>query len=255
MSATDPIHQEILYDGGQYTRSGYEKMDADKIQKALKSAAFPYQWGVYTTAWARYELQVMIDICADNFLYCDTDAVYFVDDGTINFSEYNKRKTESSTKTYAFADDKRHYMGVAECEHDDITAFITWGAKKYAFIDTQNKLHITISGVSKKYSVGEVENEFDENIYTSKLNVMQEGFTFYKAGGNELVYNDIPIEHLMIDGHDMYIPSNVVILPSTYKLHINEDYADIIEEAIQLNYINIFNKLNLRIPIDISELL
>lgn len=47
MSATDPIHQEILYAGGDYTRSGYETMTIDEIEKALKGAAFPYQWGVY----------------------------------------------------------------------------------------------------------------------------------------------------------------------------------------------------------------
>lgn len=47
MSATDPIHQEIKYNGGDYARSGYETMTADEIEKSLKSAAFPYQWGVY----------------------------------------------------------------------------------------------------------------------------------------------------------------------------------------------------------------
>ena len=47
MSATDPIHQEIKYNGGDYTRSGYETMSAEEVEKALKSAAFPYQWGVY----------------------------------------------------------------------------------------------------------------------------------------------------------------------------------------------------------------
>ena len=47
MSATDPIHQEILYKGGDYSRSSYESMGAEAIEKALKSAAFPYQWGVY----------------------------------------------------------------------------------------------------------------------------------------------------------------------------------------------------------------
>ena len=272
-SAQNPGKLSIYYKDGQYHtgyKNGEHEIDLEKVHNQSEllelfelvydttETVLPYQWGVYTTAAARAELQKMIDLCGDNFLYCDTDAVYFVDDGTIDFSKYNQEKVSASTKSLAYADDKkgkRHFMGVAECEHDDITAFITWGAKKYAFIDRENKLHITISGVSKKYSVREVEDEFDENIYPSKLNVMQEGFTFYKAGGNELVYNDNHIEHLFIDGHDLYIPSNVVILPSTYKLHINEDYADIIEEAIQLNYISIFNKLEFRIPIDISELL
>lgn len=47
MSATDPIHQEIKYNGGDYTRSSYDTMSDAEIEKALKGAAFPYQWGVY----------------------------------------------------------------------------------------------------------------------------------------------------------------------------------------------------------------
>lgn len=47
MSATDPIHQEILYKGGEYSRSSYDTMTEEEKQKALKSAPFPYQWGVY----------------------------------------------------------------------------------------------------------------------------------------------------------------------------------------------------------------
>ena len=47
MSATDPIHQEILYKGGDYKRSSYDTMTDAEKEKALKTAPFPYQWGVY----------------------------------------------------------------------------------------------------------------------------------------------------------------------------------------------------------------
>ena len=47
MSATDPIHQEILYNGGDYKRSSYDTMTQKEIDNALKAAPFPYQWGVY----------------------------------------------------------------------------------------------------------------------------------------------------------------------------------------------------------------
>lgn len=47
MSATDPIHQEILYQGGDYKRSSYETMTEEERNKALKTTPFPYQWGVY----------------------------------------------------------------------------------------------------------------------------------------------------------------------------------------------------------------
>ena len=97
MSATDPIHQEILYDGGKYTRSGYEKMDADKIQKALKGAAFPYQWGVYTTALARKQLQDAIKLCGDKIVYCDTDSVKYLnpEDHEEDMQKLNKKIEEA----------------------------------------------------------------------------------------------------------------------------------------------------------------
>ena len=47
MSATDPIHQEILYEGGDYKRSSYDTLTEEEKAKALKNAPFPYQWGVY----------------------------------------------------------------------------------------------------------------------------------------------------------------------------------------------------------------
>ena len=46
MSATDPIHQEIKYKGGDYSRSSYDTMTAEEKEKALKTAPFPYQWVV-----------------------------------------------------------------------------------------------------------------------------------------------------------------------------------------------------------------
>ena len=40
MSATDPIHQEILYKGGDYSRSSYESMGAEAIEKAFGSVTW-----------------------------------------------------------------------------------------------------------------------------------------------------------------------------------------------------------------------
>ena len=84
MSATDPIHQEIDYNGGDYTRSGYDTMTPEEIEKALKGAAFPYQWGVYTTAYARQQLQKAIKLCRDKIIYCDTDSVKTLGDVPIH---------------------------------------------------------------------------------------------------------------------------------------------------------------------------
>ena len=46
MSATDPIHQKIIYEGGGFSHTSYDTMTKDQIEKKLKDAPFPYQWGV-----------------------------------------------------------------------------------------------------------------------------------------------------------------------------------------------------------------
>lgn len=53
---------------------------------------------------------------------------------------------------------KEHCLGLFECETKDgctytYDKFITQGAKKYAYIDSEDKqIHITVSGVPKKRS-------------------------------------------------------------------------------------------------------
>ena len=278
-SAQNPGKLSIIYDNGKYVPGYINKkekriLDTSKEGEELKKeyeellkyiydktdTVLPYQWGVYTTALARNELQKMIDICGDNFIYCDTDSVYFIDDGTINFDEYNKEKIKLSTESKAFAQDKNnivHYMGVAECERDDIIQFRTMGAKKYAYLTKDGKLKITISGVSTKYSVHEVLRSWAENADKedniedfSPLDILDVGYTFYKSGGNEIQYNDESIKCFM----GMYIPTNACIVPSTYELGLNEDYFNLIKNNLS-HAIRIFYNTNFGIPIDISALL
>lgn len=277
-SAQSGCKMNILYRNGKYVNGYYSKqkkieriidIDADiEIVKKERDEilrliyentdnVLPYQFGVYTTALSRLELQKMIDICGDNFLYCDTDSVYFVQDGTVNFDSYNKEKIELSKKNKAYATDSKgivHYMGVAECERNDIISFKTLGAKKYAYITKSGELHITISGVSKKYSVDEVMEEYKNGIYVSPLDIIENGFQFVKAGGNEIVYNDFSIESYNIDGQELYIPTNAVIQPSTYELGYSEDYIGTLISVMNSN-ISIYYEEKMRLPIDIESLL
>ena len=84
MSATDPVHQDIYYEDGNYKVSSYEDFTPDELLKLLKNASFPYQWGVYTTALARKQLQDAIKLCGDKIVYCDTDSVKVVGDINID---------------------------------------------------------------------------------------------------------------------------------------------------------------------------
>ena len=241
------------------------KRDREAIEEITRliyqegNTVLPYQFGVWTTAWARFELQEMIDTCGDNFLYCDTDSVYFFDTGETDFSDYNNRKIEASSASGAFADDakgKRHYMGVVECEHDDIVEFKTMGAKKYCFITKDGKLHVTTSGVVKSKAPGEIMMEFYENPgkYESPLDVYTSGFTFKEAGGTEIEYIDDSPGWMEIDGRALYVPSCAVIRDSTYTLSLGQDYASLLDNPYFLAAGELYFAIESGLPYDLDLL-
>ena len=149
MSATDPVHQDIFYKDGNYKVSAYEDFTDEELMKLLKNASFPYQWGVYTTALARKQLQDAIKLCGDRIVYCDTDSVKVL--GDIDLGQLNDKLKKKAIQNKAYADDMkgdRHYIGVFEFDgHYD--KFITQGAKRYAYM-TDGHMGITVAGVSKK---------------------------------------------------------------------------------------------------------
>lgn len=232
MSATDPIHQEISYDNGEYNRSSYETMTPEEIQKNLKNASFPYQWGVYTTAYARKQLQDAIKLCGSRLIYCDTDSVKTA--GPVPIEKLNDKLIKAAINNKAFADDmkgKRHYIGLFEDDgHYD--EFITQGAKRYAY-RIGDKLGITVAGVSKK-----INEETGISFAVEELKSLSRfkvGMKWVKAGGTMSVYNDGD-NFIYTDpetGKEVRITKNVAIIPSTYVMTHSRDYNLLLRE-IQL---------------------
>lgn len=229
MSATDPIHQEILYKGGEYSRSSYDTMTEEEKQKALKSAPFPYQWGVYTTAYARQQLQKAIDLCGDKIIYCDTDSVKVK--GTAPIEALNGYQLKKAAAADAYADDRnghRHYIGLFEQDaHYD--RFITQGAKRYAY-EKDGHLGVTVSGVTKERN--EVSGEYFAVEELQKLERFKVGMTWEKAGGTMAVYNDDDDFDYAdpATGQVVHITKNVSIIPTTYTMTYAKDYALLLGE-------------------------
>lgn len=232
MSATDPVHQDVKYDNGDWQVSSYEDFTQDELLKLLKNAAFPYQWGVYTTAYARKQLQDVIALCDDKIIYCDTDSVKTK--GDINLSRLNDKLMKAAITNKAYADDmngKRHYIGLFEFDgHYD--RFITQGAKRYAY-ESAGKLGITVAGVSKK-----INEETGIPFAVEELKRLERfkvGMTWRKAGGSISVYNDADnITYTDPEtGNSLLITKNVAIVPSTYVMQYSKDYSLLLNE-IQL---------------------
>ena len=232
MSATDPIHQEILYNGGQYKRSSYDTMTAKEKEKALLAAPFPYQWGVYTTAYARRQLQKAIDLCGDKLIYCDTDSVKVK--GTVPIEKLNEEFLKKAINTGAYADDrngKRHYCGIFE-QDARYQRFITQGAKRYAY-EKDGHLGVTVSGVTKQRN--EETGEYFAVEELGRLENFVPGMTWVKAGGTMAVYNDNDnFDYTDPEtGKTIHISPNVSIIPTTYKMAYARDYEQLLGE-IQL---------------------
>lgn len=204
---------------------------SEQYEKNIKSPYVLYQWGVWVTAWARFCLDCGLQkIESSNdpengnpcmFLYCDTDSLKYI--GNVDFSDYNKKQIELCKKFGAYALDHKgnvHYLGVYETE-DDMKAFITHGAKKYAYITMDDALHLTCAGVSKKLGVQEL----------CTIENFKEGFIFHRAAGKELKYNDHPeIKEVYIDGKKINIFSNIYMKDSTYTVRHSDKYQYLLDK-------------------------
>lgn len=226
MSAQDPIHADIKYEDGLYIRSDYDSVEVEKV---LKSAKFPYSWGVYTTAYARAALQEAIDLANQNMVYCDTDSVKV--SGKLDLSSLNKKRQKLAEDQGAYADDpkgQRHYMGVFELD-GVYDRFVTCGAKRYAY-EANGHLSITVSGVSKA-----VNEDTGVPFAVEELKCLEnfkEGFIWSKAAGTMAVYNDDDNFDLVDEetGEIIHIGKNVALTPTTYEMTYAQDYKRLLKD-------------------------
>lgn len=238
-SVMSPLRARILYNGGDFTtdieKKILEAVEAGKdpdglrgilereiLEKAGKRPYQVYQWGVWVTSWARWQLQEGLSIVGkDRVVYCDTDSVKFV--GEADFTAYNEERKADAIAHGCFADDpkgNRHYMSVYE-DDGKYLDFVTLGAKKYAYNTTKDGPHITVAGVPKHSGAVEL-------LYKGGLPAFQPGFTWTATGKLESVYNDTGMGNQIIDGHKVAITKNIVLRPTTYKLDVTTEYGDLL---------------------------
>lgn len=204
----------------------WSKSDCD-LEKALedfyksRNNFLAYQWGVWVTAHARYELRKTITAVGNDMVYCDTDSNKYVNDHEKDFEKLNKEILQldnlSEVPAYADKDGERYYLGIWE-DDGDYPRFKTLGAKKYCYDDMDGRFHITVSGMSKKLgalAVGHMEN-FDI------------GRRFMNVGRTVSYYNDCPIFTMEVDDCRFTTASNIGIVDTTYTMGITGEYYDLI---------------------------
>ena len=204
-----------------------DKRRRELLDKNNNKAFLPYSIGVWCTAWARLELHRSMWTVHEQggrVIYVDTDSNKYL--GDVDFTALNKFYRDRSEKNGAFAINRQgkvYYMGVYDYEYT--ADFATMGAKKYAYRrEGEKDIHVTIAGVNKRKGAAELQK-------MGGFAAFHAGTVFREAGGVQGTYNDEGLGWREIDGHRLYIGSNVCLLPDTYTLGLSEDYARILDSV------------------------
>lgn len=251
MSAQDPIHQRVEFVDGYFQTEKKSQRIArhvdisnDEVREFIESdyntpealadlgkAPFPYQWGVYTTAYARQALQEGINRAGDRLVYVDTDSVKTL--GHVDFTDINvSRETLAKDNGASAKDEKGNDRPVGVFEVDAVyVEFITQGSKRYAFTKKDKKtgeikMGITVSGVTQTKNP-----QTGERYCVEELQVLKNfapHMRWEKAGGTTAVYNDEDdFDYNTPDGA-VRITRNVAIVDTTYEMKHPHDYADML---------------------------
>lgn len=223
MTATAILRPEFQLDK-QMIIKPKEKKDDGAASRALNkyyksyNSFMPYQFAIYTTAWARFALFEMIEaIGYEYFIYCDTDSTFYIETNKnrVRMAKLTQKCREKAIQGGAFVGSK--FLGLPEDE-PRIRAFRGLHAKCYAMEEYNKKtgkfeLKVTIAGIPKsaiKFIDGKaVEKTNAEEL--GKIDNLVDGFKFKHCGGTRAIYNERSIEEKEIRGHKVELASSVII--------------------------------------------
>lgn len=233
MTVTYPIMHDMLYKSGKWeydTLTDVECYNKNVFPAKKYGLSMPYTIGIWTTAHARNDLDLMRHNC--RAVYWDTDSIKSLDNiSAVIAVENAKRETELSQiypiDEYAPKDKhgNRHCIGIWDSEGE--TDLIAWGSKKYGYYDSRGEPHITVAGCSKK---GGVQWLKDNNL---RLTDIHDG-TIIPAeysGRTSAKYIDNlePLKHP--DGSITYDKSCIVLRPVEYSFDSTNNFVTAVRMA------------------------
>lgn len=258
MTVTNNIKDVVIFDND----IGWEELPLkneeilESLEKEKKQAFLSFAYGVWVTAWARYNLLTNI-IENDKYIcYCDTDSIKLLEGfDKSKIDKYNNKVLEKikqasedleiDIEKFSPKDKKgkKHIIGLFDFD-GFYESFITQGAKKYAYTKYIDKnkindntnvlkiendkaliLEITVAGVPKQGAKALKKLEgFKDNFI----------FDFKYTNKNLLIYNDNMESFKLKDynGIEQIVNDKYAccLIPTTYELGKSEEYANLISE-------------------------
>ena len=223
----DRWKKELLSEKNFYTKIASEK-------KKLSKTFGAFQFGVWVTAYARRNLWKGILALDYNVAYCDTDSIKYINCDTEFFERYNK---EIEMRENMRADmlgidrvkfcprDKNgipHRLGIFD-DDGQYRKFKTLGAKKYCYVDNDNKLHMTVSGVRKSAvsQLHDIDDFKDGTVFD--VEHAQKLLMSYIDDMTPIVWNKGQYDEFYSN-----YQHGICAQPTTYSLGITDDYDSIL---------------------------
>lgn len=151
MTVTYPIQRNLLYNNGVWTEDSTPEIELYSTYIERSSVA-PYTIGIWTTAYARQDLDNVRHM--SDPVYWDTDSIKSRTDISSIITSINTERENELAQLYNIDDyapqdinGRRHCIGLWDYEGE--TDMITWGSKKYAYYTSDGVPHVTVSGLSK----------------------------------------------------------------------------------------------------------
>lgn len=221
---------DILHDEFSFTAENLWTIIENRTQEQLDSyykgwnSFLTYQWGVWVTAYARYNLYQARKIVGIDMVYQDTDSVKFIGNYQKEFKNFNdkilKKCQQNGIINYVDVDGKRIYMGLMDYE-GVYDSFITMGAKKYAY-EKNGKLGLTVSGLSKVKGAKELERK-------GGLKYFRQDEIFHDSGRTVAYYNDDNVHYITVNGVKILTASNIALVETTYTLGMTDTMRSILD--------------------------
>lgn len=194
-------------------------------QRQSKSNLLLYSNGLWITAEARKNLFYALSRINVDAVYCDTDSVKYYGNYEHVFNEYNKQIVEKLKNALSSDQFEKthpndnngiaHQIGIF-VNDGEYESFVTYGAKKYAYIDKKDKkVHVTVSGLNKKTAINQIHTLKDFRLSTV--------FSYENSGRTVAYYQDNQPQY--DDGvHKIQYQYGIVLQPTTYTLGIAPIY-------------------------------
>ena len=232
--ATDIVRLIItMSENGEWNKQEInDELITENLNNFYKNpkSTLSYAWGVWCTAYARYELYLFISRCIgyDKVIYCDTDSIFYFSNEKIEnkIIEMNKRHNLKALNLKAYIETEkgtRVYYDNFKDENENIKQFRFLHSKCYCYIEENENKHLTIAGVTA-LSADRKTNRMEE---LGNIDNLKSGFIFTKCGGTLSKYIQGKPRIELINNHQIELSSACIILPNTKTLNDKSEEIDI----------------------------